>query len=75
VFTPFLIYARADLAETDFIIRNECAFVASDLEELREKLTDALNDENKRIQIVKKAVITREKYFTNSSVLREVFNK
>lgn len=72
--TPFMIYARTDLAETDFLIKNKCAFVASDLGELREKLIVALNDENERKQVVKNATIVRNEYFTRSNVLREILN-
>lgn len=70
--TPFLIYARRDLAETDFLIRNECAFVASDREELSLVLNKALRDGAERKRIVKNAQNTREKYFSGAEGIKEL---
>lgn len=70
--TPFLIYARRDLAETDFLIRNECAFVASDREELNRVLSTALSDIQERKRIVRNARVARERFFGSEGGIKDL---
>ena len=70
--TPFLIYARRDLAETDFLIGNQCAFVADSKEELRQELIKALTDKEAREFVVKNAKETRNSFFTNLNGLKDL---
>lgn len=70
--TPFLIYARRDLAETDFLISNQCAFVADSKEELRQVLIQALTDKEAREVVVQNAKHTRNSYFTNINGLKDL---
>ena len=70
--TPFLIYARRDLAETDFLIGNQCAFVASTKEELRQELIKALTDKEAREFVVQNAKDTRDSYFINLNGLKDL---
>ena len=65
--TPFFIYAPSTLTETDFVIREQCGFVATDASELSQKLLEALTEENARKQIVSNALRARESYFTAES--------
>ncbi len=61
--TPFLMYANSQLAGTDFLIRNECAFVAEDRKKLPEVLYHAVSDEKERSKIVENAAAVRDRYF------------
>lgn len=63
--TPFLIYASDELAETKFLRENDCAFVASNKDELKEQLLLALTDEEARRRKLANAHIVKVKYFTN----------
>lgn len=70
--TPLLIYAPEDLAETNFLKKNDCAFVASDNEELFEQLKLALTDENLRKMKLYHAKRVKEKYFINKGLFKEI---
>lgn len=70
--TPLLIYARRDLAETDFLIRNQCAFVADSKDELRKELVKALTDKEAREIVVQNAEKTRSAYFTHVDGLKNL---
>lgn len=70
--TPFLIYARSDLAETDFLIRNKCAFIADSKDKLRQELVKALTDKEARESIVTNAENVRNSYFTHRNELKNI---
>ncbi|MGL5255455.1 MAG: glycosyltransferase family protein [Proteocatella sp.] len=70
--TPLLIYARRDLAETDFLIRNQCAFVADSKDELRQELVKALTDKEAREVVVQNAKEVRNSYFTYVNGLKDL---
>lgn len=72
--TPFLAFAHKGLAGIDFLIRNQCAFVAESEEELREQLRLALFDEDARRKVIENAKITREKYFQNTDDMVRIIN-
>ncbi len=73
--TPFLAFAHKGLAGIDFLLRNQCAFVAETEEELREQLKLALFNEDARRDVVENAKITREKYFQNSNAMVRIINE
>lgn len=73
--TPFLAFAHKGLAGIDFLIRNQCAFVAETEEELRGQLKLALFDEDARRKVVENAKITREKYFRNTDDMVRIINE
>ncbi len=70
--TPLLMYARADLAGTDFLIRRNCAFVARSTSELRKVLVSALTDETARRNVLMAAEETRKECFSNRGQLEEL---
>ncbi len=74
--TPLLIYARKDLAVTDFLIRNQCAFVAESQDSLKETLTRALTDVDARKAVLDAAKKVKYAHFTQQgkfqSLLEEV---
>lgn len=70
--TPFLIYAPNEIAETQFLREQGCAFVASDIEELKSQLKLALSDENARKEKSEKANIVRNRCFTNNGQFQNV---
>ncbi len=70
--TPFLIYARKDLACTDFLEKNQCAFVAETSEALKKELYKALTDRSAREEVVKRAYLARTKYFTQNNRFKEL---
>ena len=73
--TPFFMYANKELAGTDFLMNNNCAFVACDSSELEPVLRDALMDENKRKTIVNNACKTREACFMSGDSMVNIFNE
>ena len=73
--TPFLAFAHKGLAGIDFLIRNQCAFVAETEEELREQLRLALFNENARRKVLASAKMTREKYFRNTDDMVRIINE
>ena len=52
--TPLFLYAPANLAETSYLIENKCAFVCTDISELKCCLRKALFNQDERDNIVKK---------------------
>lgn len=73
--TPFLIYARHDLAETIFLKQNKCAFVSNNIESLREVLLKALFDKNERIQVVDNAKKVKDLILSTTNNFRDIINK
>ncbi len=73
--TPLLMYASADLAETDFLIRNKCAFIAETKENLKETLKCALSDEYSRQEVLKAAKNTKELYLSQYGTLRRIIDE
>lgn len=67
--TPFFVYAPSSLAETAFLQENGCAFIANHKEQLRQVLSQALQDELAREKVVTKAQYVREKYMLGNSAL------
>lgn len=64
--TPFFIYAPEELAETQFLRENDCAFVASEKKALKDNLRIAIFDESERKRKIANAKIIKEKFFTNN---------
>ena len=52
--TPLFIYAPEELAETDYLVQNSCAFVCTDETDLDDRLRCALYDDVKRESIIAK---------------------
>lgn len=73
--TPLLIYARKDLAVTDFLIRNQCAFIAEDKEQLKEVLYQALTDEKARSKVLEVAAKVKQEHFTQQGKLQALLEK
>lgn len=60
-----IAYGPKEVASIDHLIRNECAFVATDAGMLKKVMLDALTDNEKRIDVKAKALKTAE-VFHNS---------
>ena len=71
--TPLFIYANENLACTDFIIKKQCAFVATRKNELEDVLKKALSSENERRKILDNAEKVRSECFTAESPMIEYF--
>lgn len=71
--TPLFVYANENLACTDFVIQNECAFVAKNSGELEKVLEQALYDSSKRKEIISQAEKVREEYFATETSLTSYF--
>lgn len=69
---PFLIYANEKLAETSFLIENDCAFVALDRNSLAEILRLALTNEEQREKKLENAKIVKEKFLTGNRELMQM---
>lgn len=67
--TPFLLYADESLACTDFVSRNNCAFICHTSDKLKDVLKLALTDEEARKSVLAKAKKTREEYLTQKDTL------
>ena len=63
--TPFLVYASAEIIETQFAIEHECAFVATKSAELETVLCKALFDEDARNKQLDNAKRITDIYFNN----------
>ncbi len=72
--TPLLMYANEKLACTDFLIKNECAFVASNKNELDSVVKDALFNKEKRAQIIATAEKVRKEFFVSDDPMVKYFN-
>lgn len=72
--TPLLMYANENLACTDFLINNQCAFVAVKKEELESVIKEALFDCEKRMQIINTAEKVREEFFVSDAPMVNCFN-
>ncbi len=72
--TPFLIYANRSFAGTDFICRNNCAFVAHTSDELKQVLKNALTDVEMRKKVLENAKATREQHLTQKDALYRVIH-
>ncbi|MCC8154260.1 MAG: glycosyltransferase [Tannerellaceae bacterium] len=70
--TPLFIYARKDLAETDFLLKNKCAFVANTKEQLESELKKALYDVEARKSVVENSGNIREKYFLSNENFKKI---
>jgi hypothetical protein len=72
--TPLLMYANESLACTDFLIRNRCAFVATNKEMLDDVIRDALFDESKRAEVIATAERVCKEYFVSNDPMVNYFN-
>lgn len=72
--TPLLMYANENLACTDFLIKNKCAFVAVNSEELEHVIYDALFDSEKRAQITAVSEEVRKEFFVSDDPMVNYFN-
>ena len=64
--TPFLVYAPPDIIETRFALENNCAFVATCKNDLKQIIQIALFDEMARKKQISKAKEVTQKYFNKS---------
>ena len=71
--TPLLLYANESLACTDFVIKNQCAFVATQKNQLEEVLEKALSSEEERRRIIDNAEQVKARCFTAESPMIEFF--
>jgi hypothetical protein len=72
--TPLLMYANESLACTDFLLRNECAFVATGKAELEGVIEEALFDKAKREKVIATAKKIRDEYFVSDDPMVNYFN-
>ncbi len=72
--TPLFVYANPELACTDFVIKNKCAFVAKNKAELKDILEEALYNSEKREEVIVQAQSIKNKYFTAETSLTEYFS-
>lgn len=72
--TPLLIYANEELACTDFVIKNKCAFVVKDKTELEEVLRTSLFDKEKRVEVIEYAEKARNEFFVSDNSLTACFD-
>lgn len=73
---PLVAYGPEEISSMQHLIRNECAYIATSKEQLKEVLLKAFRGEDDE-QIVKNALETAEKYHNsekNSRRLREIFS-
>lgn len=61
--TPLFMYAPPMLAETEFLLENQCAFVATDKKQLKPVLKEALLHAERRKEILKMAGRASERFF------------
>lgn len=73
--TPLLVYAPNELVETQFLRKNDCAFVASNEKELKEQLLLAITNEEERKNKLTNAKYVRENYFTNKGQFVQILEK
>ena len=72
--TPLLMYANESLACTDFLIRNRCAFVATNKDMLEDVVRNALFDESKRAEVIATAERVCKEYFVSNDPMVNYFN-
>ena len=70
--TPFFLYAPSNLAETEFVKNNECAFVATNKNELAEQIHLALSDEKSRAEVVEKARFVKDEFLSNKGQIKTI---
>lgn len=74
---PLLAFGPAGLASIEHLRRNECAFVCTDPDRLRDVLLKAMNDLQARKEVVEHAINTAEQYHNekrNSMELHELLS-
>ena len=69
--TPFLIYAPEMLVETKFLKKYECAFVVSQVNDLKSRLQTALFNAKERENVLQNAQVVKENIFTNKNELKK----
>lgn len=72
--TPLFVYANENLACTDFVIKNQCAFVAKNSSELKVSLEAALFDREKREVTMAQAESVKKEFFASERTLTAYFN-
>lgn len=72
--TPLLMYANESLACTDFLIRNKCAFVATNKDMLDDVIKDALFNAEKRAEVIATAEGVCKEYFISDDPMVNYFN-
>ena len=69
--TPLFLYANKELAETDFLLKENCAFTVTEIKELKNALNTAIFNEEKRKNMISNAYKTAKTYFKKKE---ELFN-
>ncbi|OPZ32478.1 MAG: Glycosyl transferases group 1 [Tenericutes bacterium ADurb.BinA124] len=70
--TPLLIYANQNLAESVFLRKHKCAFVATTKEELHLQIKQSLSDVASRRAILKEAYIARKEFFERDDMFKTI---
>lgn len=74
----FFIYAPKTLACTEYLIKNDCACIVTDKNDLEKKLLDIIKNKEKRSYYIKNALQVAEKYHNiqvNCDKIRNVINE
>lgn len=72
--TPLFVYANENLACTNFVIKNQCAFIAKNSSELKVTLEAALFDSEKREVVMAQAEKVKKEFFASERTLTAYFN-
>lgn len=70
---PLLAYAPSHIASMQYLIRNDCAFVATDKDELMQKVELLLSDEPVRETVSQNAIATAKKYHDPQNVSNNLY--
>lgn len=71
---PILAVGPKDVASIDHLIRNDCAIVADNKQELIEKLTECINNNNMLTEIAVKGYECGKKYHNQEQISRMILN-
>ena len=70
---PLLAFGPAGLASIEHLRRNECAFVCTDPDRLRDVLLKAMNDLQARKEVVEHAIKTAEQFHNGKQNSKELY--
>ncbi|RGC45098.1 glycosyltransferase [Absiella sp. AM29-15] len=69
--TPLLLYANKNLAETDFLSKHQCAFIATSKEELNNALNKVFDYEERK-KVIDNAKKIKKLYFSNFNQIIDI---
>ena len=72
--TPLFMYAPGNLAETQYLKKNRCAFVCTEKQQLSSSLREALNDEKLRNSIIESGKEVVERNHNSIINQRRIYN-